>query len=184
MKEFLFSGESKTARFVFQRLLNGMDSPFRKRFNDPQRLITASGICAGQTVLEVGCGSGFFTPALSDAVGENGFVQSIDLHPMSVETVSRKMKELGTNSVNVSQADAHQTDFSDASFDAIILYGVVPAPVIAEDRLSVELYRLLKTGGVLAVWTVVPFWYPSAFLKAAPFTHCGKVHGVHRLHKK
>lgn len=183
MKELLFNGTSRINRFVFKQLLTGLESSFRYRFNNPQKLVNASGVQSGQTVLEVGCGSGFFTPALSDIVGEQGFVQSVDLHPVAVEATNQKMRALGKQNVRVTRADAHQTEFPDASFDTIIVYGVVPAPVISEKRLAHEMYRLLKPGGILAVWTLVLFWSPKSLMKAAPFTHCVKQQGVYRLQK-
>jgi demethylmenaquinone methyltransferase/2-methoxy-6-polyprenyl-1,4-benzoquinol methylase len=183
MKNFLFNGNSRINRFFFKQLINWLESSLRYRFNDPQKLVRASGIQAGQSVLEVGCGSGFFTPALSDIVGEQGFVQSVDLHPVAVEATSQKMQTLGKQNVRVSRADAHETDLPDASFDTIVVYGVVPAPVISETRLGPEMYRLLKPGGTLVVWTLAPFWSPKSIMKAAPFTRCDKHQGVHRLQK-
>lgn len=183
MKKFLFNWTSRINRFVFKQLLSWLESSFRYQFNDPQKLIKASGVQAGQSVLEVGCGSGFFTPALSDIVGGQGLVYSVDLHPAAVEATGQKMQTLGKQNVRVSKADAHETDFPDASFDSILVYGVVPAPVISETRLGHEMYRLLKPGGILAVWTLAPFWSPKSLLKAASFTYCDKQQGVHRLQK-
>ena len=183
MKEALFNGASRANRFVFKQLLTGLENSLRYRFNDPRKLVEASGVQAGQAVLEVGCGSGFFTPALSESVGTQGFVESVDLHPMAVETTTQKMRALNKRNVRVSKVDAHNTDFSDNSFDAIIVYGVIPAPVISEMRLAREMSRLLKPGGTLAVWTLAPFWSPKTLTKAAPFAFAGKWHGVYRLQK-
>lgn len=183
MKAILFNEKSKTARYIFQKLLNGMDSPFRKKINDPQKLIIASGIQPGQTALEVGCGSGYFTPLLSDFLGETGYLHSIDLHPMAVETTRRKMHELGKKNVHVEKVDAHATHFPNNSFDMVVLYGVVPAPVISESTLAKEMFRLLKPGGILAVWTIAPFWSPKALLKSAPFKLIEKKYAVYNLQK-
>ncbi len=183
MKNFLFNGTSWINRFVFKQFLAGLEGSFRYHINNPQKLIKASGVQAGQTVLEVGCGSGFFTPALSDIVGEQGLVQSIDLHPVAVETTDRKMQTLKKHNVRVSKIDAHETGFPDESFDTVLVYGVVPAPVISETRLGQEIYRVLKSGGILVIWTIVPFWSPKPFLKAASFNYCNKQNGVHRLQK-
>jgi demethylmenaquinone methyltransferase/2-methoxy-6-polyprenyl-1,4-benzoquinol methylase len=79
-------------------------------------------------------------------------------------------------------SNAHHTAFPEASFDAVILYGVVPAPFISEQRLSQELYRLLKPGGIVAVWTLA-FWSPQTLMQAAPFTLCAQQQRVHRLQK-
>jgi demethylmenaquinone methyltransferase/2-methoxy-6-polyprenyl-1,4-benzoquinol methylase len=183
MRELLFNGTSQTNRFVFKQLLNALESRFRYRFNDPVRLVEASGVQTGQTVLEIGCGSGFFTPALSDIVDEQGVVHAIDYHPMGVEATRQKMRQQGRQNVHVSRADAHETDFPDASFDTIVLFGVVPAPVISEKRLAVEMHRILKPGGIVAVWTLAPFWSPRTIMKAAPFTRCDTQRRVYRLQK-
>jgi demethylmenaquinone methyltransferase/2-methoxy-6-polyprenyl-1,4-benzoquinol methylase len=183
MRELLFNGTSQTNRFVFTQLLKALESRFRYCFNDPVKLVEASGIQIGQTVLEIGCGSGFFTPALSDIVGAQGVVHAIDYHPMGVEATSQKMHRLRKQNVLVSKADAHTTDFPDATFDTIILFGVVPAPVISEKRLAVEMHRILKPGGIVAVWTLAPFWSPKTMMKAAPLTLHGKQRRVHWLQK-
>ncbi len=183
MKELLLNETSRPSQFIFKQLLKGLESSVRYRFSDPKKLVGAAGIQTGQTVLEIGCGSGFFTPALAEVVGEYGLVYSVDLHPVSVEATSRRMRSLGKQNVRVSQADAHHTDFPEALFDAVIVYGVVPAPFISEPRLSQELYRLLKPGGIVAVWTLVPFWSPQTLMQAAPFTLCAQQQRVHRLQK-
>lgn len=183
MKNFIFNSSSRLNRFFFTQLIAWLESSLRYRFNDPEKLVRDSGIQAGQSVLEVGCGSGFFTPALSDIVGEQGFVQSVDLHPVAVEATEQKMQTLGRQNVRVSRADAHETDLPDASFDTIVVYGVIPAPVISETRLAHEMYRLLKPGGTLAVWTLAPLWSPKSIVRAAPFTYCDKRQSVHRLQK-
>jgi demethylmenaquinone methyltransferase/2-methoxy-6-polyprenyl-1,4-benzoquinol methylase len=122
LREKIFDGKSHVSRFIFKSMLSGLESPFRKRVNNPEKLVKASGIQAGKTVLEVGCGSGFFTASASEAVGEKGCVQAIDMHPVSVEETTKKIQTHHLTNVNISQADAHSTDFADASFDLILLY--------------------------------------------------------------
>lgn len=176
------AGSSPLAKYFIGRLLSWMESDRRRAFNDPQSIVGLSGIAAGQRVLEIGCGSGFFTPALSALVGPEGWVDSIDLHPLAVEATTRKARECGLANVRVTRADAHQTGLPEASFDAAVLYGVVPAPVISQPRLALEIHRILRPGGILAIWTAVPFWTPRVFVKTAGFTRVG-AGKVHRLQK-
>ena len=65
LKEKLFDGESKASRFVFRTMISALESSFRYRLNNPEKLVKASGVQPGQTVLEIGCGSGFFTGDVS-----------------------------------------------------------------------------------------------------------------------
>jgi len=181
MQEKLFDGKSKMGRFVFKKLLAILESPLRYRFNNPEKLVKASGIKSGQTVLEVGCGSGFFTVSASEMVGDQGLVHAIDLHPMAVRETSKRINDLNITNVKVTKADAHDTGLADASFDLILLYGVIPAPVISLERLSKEIHRLLKPAGILAVWTVSLFWSPKSITKTHLFSYLGKNNGVHQF---
>ncbi len=173
---------SRVSRFFARHVLGAMDGRGRHRLQDPERLVHASGISSGARVLEIGSGSGFFTPALAALVGPGGAVEAIDKEPMAVEVTAAKLRALGLENVRVSVADAHATDFPDASFDAVLLYGVVPAPgILSEPRLALELQRILKPGGLLAIWTVVPLWTPRAFTQSGAFAEADSDGKVHRL---
>jgi ubiquinone/menaquinone biosynthesis C-methylase UbiE len=176
--------QSKTNRFIFQHLLPGLDHPWRSRINNPEKLVQAAGIKLGQTVLEVGCGSGFFTESASALVGEHGRLHAIDVHPLAVEATVKKVQERKFRNVFVTCADAHATNFTDGFFDVILLYGVIPAPgIIDVHRLIPEMHRILKPGGILAVWTAVPFWSPKSLTASHLLMYIGKHDGVHQFKK-
>jgi SAM-dependent methyltransferase len=56
-----------------------LESPDRDRWQQPQALVEALGITAGQRVAEVGAGSGYLLPYLSRAVGPSGRVLAEDV---------------------------------------------------------------------------------------------------------
>jgi len=70
-------------------------------FVNPYKLLNAAGLKPGQKVLEVGCGPGFFTIPAARIVGEKGRVYALDINPVAVETVRRKIKERGLKNVDV-----------------------------------------------------------------------------------
>ena len=183
MKNILLNGNSNIGNKIFGTMLSGLESPVRYRFSSPEKLVRAAGVEAGQHVLEMGCGSGFFTPSIATMAGENGQVQAIDLQPVAVAETEAKVTELSLTNVNVTQANAEDTGFSANSFDLVLLYGVIPSPVISVERLTAEIYRLLKPGGILAVWTIAPFWSPQSITQFSSFDYVGKVNGVHRFQK-
>jgi demethylmenaquinone methyltransferase/2-methoxy-6-polyprenyl-1,4-benzoquinol methylase len=116
-------------------------------------------------------------------VGDNGRVQAIDLHPVAVAETEAKVNELGLINVTVIRADAEDTGFPAAGFDRVLLYGVVPSPVISIERLTGEIHRLLKPAGILAVWTIAPFWSAKSVTQLGKFDYRDKVSGVHRFVK-
>jgi demethylmenaquinone methyltransferase/2-methoxy-6-polyprenyl-1,4-benzoquinol methylase len=184
IKQMVFNGESEAGRRFYSNLLKLLDSPLRQKFDNPDQLVRASGIKSDQTVLEIGCGSGFFSIAAAKMVGSKGKVYATDIHPMAIAETRTKIHQTGLENVIVEKDDAMNSAFADATFDLVLLYGVVPAPVIALPELTKEIYRLLKPNGVCAIWTKMPFWTPASLLQYAAFEKMSNNNGVFRLRKK
>ncbi len=161
-----------------------MDHPVRRRLNDPVKTLRAAGLQAGQSVLEVGCGTGFFTIPAARLVGDTGLVHSIDVYPPAIEHVAQKVQEAGLTNVKLTLADALATGLRDSDFDLILLLGVIPSPTLPLDRLLPEMYRLLKPDGELAVWTVFSWGLCASVNRSGLFVHIGKESGAHRFRKQ
>jgi len=76
----------------------------------------------------------------------------MDILAASVETVSRKVQDANLKNVRVVKGDALDTKLDSESMDTVLLFGVLPAPMLPLDRLLPEMHRLLKPGGMMAVW--------------------------------
>lgn len=183
LKKFLFNNESHKARTFYLQMIKWLENPERKKYNDPEKLLSSSGLHAGQTVLEIGCGSGFFTIPASKMLGATGNLFATDIHPIAIETTKNNITEAGITNVIIKEDDAMNSDFEDNMFDLVLLYGVVPAPVISMKKISKEIYRILKPGGIYAIWTMVPFWKPKKALKNAKFKMLPRENKVFRLQK-
>ncbi|EIM26233.1 methylase involved in ubiquinone/menaquinone biosynthesis [Microvirga lotononidis] len=107
---------------------------------------------AGDRILDVGCGPGWFWSATANGLLEALDLTLADLSPGMVEEAAQRCKPLTFRSVQGQQADASVLPFDDGSFDAVIAMHMLyhlpdPAKGIA------EMYRVLKPGGFLAVTT-------------------------------
>jgi ubiquinone/menaquinone biosynthesis C-methylase UbiE len=129
-------------RFVHETLYGLFVNPY-------DRLGTA-GLKPGQKVLEVGCGPGFFTIPAARIVGDGGFVYALDINPIAVEHVQRKVKRLCPGTVEVIRADANKTGLPDESVDVAFLFSVIHAFPDA-GKVMKEMHRVLKSNGVLSI---------------------------------
>ncbi len=167
---------------LFARLVAaGMESRLRYRFFGPSMILRAAHILPGQSVLEMGCGTGYFTLPAARLVGSTGSLVAIDLLPASVDLVSMKVQSAGLQNVSVRRADALATGLRSASFDVILLFGIIPAPMLPLGRLLPEMYRLLRTGGSLAVWPPVLGWMPRCVVRSGLFVLVDAKNGVYRF---
>jgi ubiquinone/menaquinone biosynthesis C-methylase UbiE len=157
----------------------GMESRFRYRFFGPTNILRGAGIKPGKVVLEVGCGTGYFTLPAARLIGAEGRLVAMDVLQESVELVSRKVQEAGVKNVRVLKGDALDTGLESGTFHAALLLGVIPAPMLPLNRLLPEMHRVLKAHGTLAVWPPIPGWLPHAILRSGLFSYAGKRGGVH-----
>ena len=159
------------------------DSPIRKRFSDPALIIQGAGVRAGQQVLEVGCGRGFFTILLAEKLGREGYLYALDVTQEAVDYVARKLEMAGLSNVRVYKANALDSGLPGGTLDLVLLFGVIPSPTLPLSQLLSEMHRVLKPDGALAVWTAVPGWSPATVTRNGLFTYVGKTKNVHNLQK-
>jgi ubiquinone/menaquinone biosynthesis C-methylase UbiE len=170
--------DSRIGQFGIRVLAAAMESRFRYRFFGPTQILRGADIHPGQTVLEVGCGTGFFTIPVAQLIGDQGCLVAMDVLPASVETVSNKVRAAHLENVLVVQGDAMNTELKAQSLDAVLLFGVIPAPMLPLNQLLPEMHRILKPDGVLAVWPPVPVWLPRSILRSGLFTYTDRRNGV------
>jgi hypothetical protein len=74
--------DSRAATLLVRLMAPVMESPWRYRFFDPVTIPEGAGIRSGEEVLEIGCGTGFFTVPAAELVGNKGRVYAVDPHPL------------------------------------------------------------------------------------------------------
>ena len=76
---------------------DGLDNSFRKLLQNPEKILKPY-IKNGMTILDFGCGPGFFTIGIAKLLGNNGKVIAADLQSGMLERIKQKIK--GTNLEN------------------------------------------------------------------------------------
>lgn len=115
-----------------------------------RRLIEAAPVQPGDRVLDIGCGPGFFTRLLAEAVGPGGTVVGVDAAPEMVAYADRRARGLGNCRFQVGAAES--LPFEPASFDVVVSSLMVHhLPDAERPRAFQEMRRVLTPGGRVLV---------------------------------
>jgi ubiquinone/menaquinone biosynthesis C-methylase UbiE len=144
-------GKTKTGNIFINFIASIMESRLRYKFFGPNKILEGSGIHSGMKVFEIGCGTGFFTIPASRILGDQGYLISMDTLPASVEDVTKKVQKENLKNVKVIKGNAIDTKLDNNLFDHIIIFGVIPAPMLPMEKLLIEMHRILKQDGVMSV---------------------------------
>lgn len=177
-------GQSKFLNTLLKPAGWVMESRLRKLFQNPVRILQGADIRPGQTVLEVGSGTGFFTIAAGHMLGEQGHL--IAMEPLSAyaERLREKSRASGLSNIEVVREDALDTGLADSSIDKALLFGVVPFPSLPLSRLLPEMHRVLKSDGTLSVWLFpVSGIVPAIIRRSGYFSGQSKRNGVYNYQK-
>ena len=179
-------GNSKILNLLFKPAGILMGSRARQWLMDPVKTLQIADIQPAQTILEVGCGTGFFTIPAAQMIGEQGYLVAMDASSGFLEEVAKKVQKANLNNVRIVQRDALDTGLETASIDKALLFGVIPFPLLPLDRLLPEMHRVLKPEGTMAVWLFPPLvhsWVPKSILQAGLFMFINKQNGVYNYKK-
>lgn len=180
-------GKSKLLNRLFKPAGTAMESRFRHLLHDPVKILRGADVRSGQTVLEVGSGTGFFTMAAAELIGDQGHLIAMDPLTVFVERLTEKLNAAGLRNVRVVRRDALNTGLDAASIDRVLLFGVLPFipksfhfTSLPLNRLLPEMHRVLKPDGILAVWMfpiagLTPRWIRRSEL----FAYLHKRNGVY-----
>ena len=175
-------GNSKILNLIFKPAGVLMGSKVRQWIFDPFKTLRGADIQSGQAILEVQSFSRFFTIPAAKLIGDQGCLVAMDVSSGFIEQLSKKVQNADLKNVRIVKRDALDTGLDTASIDKVLLFGVIPFPLLPLNRLLPEMHRVLKPEGTLVVWLfppVVHFWVPKSILRSGLFTYMNKRNGVY-----
>jgi arsenite methyltransferase len=112
-------------------------------------LIDMMNVNPGDSVLDIGCGTGRLALQVSGIVGLSGSVAGIDPSPHRIEIANARMNGLQNVSLKIGQGE-NLSDFGESTFDHAYYCAVFHW---IEDKKSAlhEAYRVLKPGGQVGI---------------------------------
>jgi ubiquinone/menaquinone biosynthesis C-methylase UbiE len=140
--------------------------PYGQRFliAPPHPLITRARLLetlepqAGERMLEVGPGTGYYTFHVARALGE-GSLEIFDLQQEMLDHVMTRASEQGVDNIRPTQGDARSLPYETDAFDGAFLVTVL-GEIPDQGAALGELARVLKPGGRLVVGEIMadPHW--------------------------
>lgn len=126
------------------------DADDRDAWQKPAEVVRVAAIQPGQTVIDLGVGTGYFMPHLSTAVGSTGKVLALDVEPKMVEHAAKRAKEGGWANVVATLVPADGPGLDAASVDRVLVVNTwhhIPSRAAYSARLA----AVLKPGGSVVV---------------------------------
>lgn len=122
--------------------------PVRRLIQSPEAVVRWIGLRGDETLLELGCGPGYFSIALRNAT-PRGRLVLFDLQPEMLHMARKRVDPAGTTVTPVA-GNAMSLPFPDATFDAVFISAVL-GEVPDRDACLAEVRRALRPGGRLVV---------------------------------
>lgn len=122
-------------------------------FSDPQNNIKQFGLKDGDIVADLGSGQGYYSIAISRAIGSKGKVYSIDIDSEILKRLKSEADNKKIKNLSVIQGDLEKvggTKLADDSCDAVIAANVF-FQVRNKDAFVKEIRRILKPAGRVLV---------------------------------
>ena len=98
-----------------------LEDPGRDSYQKPSEVLDALAIKTGETIADIGAGSGYFSLRMAQRVGEAGLIYAVDVNPEMVRYVNRKVRDLGLQNHRSVLADPDDPLLAEDSVDRIFI---------------------------------------------------------------
>jgi len=125
------------------------DNPLRRLFHKPQ-VILGDYVTPGMTVMDLGCGMGYFSVGMAEMVGDTGTVLAVDLQQKMLATVMKRARRAGLAGRIVPCLGRADNIATGRPLDFILAFWMVHE-VPAQQRLFQGLKQLLAPAGKILI---------------------------------
>jgi cyclopropane fatty-acyl-phospholipid synthase-like methyltransferase len=126
------------------------NAPDRDAYQKPEEIVAALGLAPGQTVVDLGAGTGYLLPPLVKAVGPDGVVIAADIEPNMLRFLEEAKVKEGWTTVRTHQSPMDSLGLPDGSVDAVVTLNVWHH-IEGRPAYAATVHKALKPGGVFVV---------------------------------
>jgi ubiquinone/menaquinone biosynthesis C-methylase UbiE len=114
----------------------------------PVKHIAKAPLAPGMTIVDYACGPGRYSVPIAKAVGADGHVYAVDIHPLAIKTMRQRVARAGLGNVTPILARGYTTGIPATVADGVVLVDVFHS-IDDPNSLLQEIHRILKPGGWL-----------------------------------
>lgn len=120
-----------------------------------ERVLRKIGIRKGQTVLDLGCGSGVYTVPVARIVSEEGIVYALDRDKRALDELMQRAELEGLRNIRRMDTSGEvEIRLDDESIDVVLLYDIFWYFPLSDPRLTkllTEVYRVSRRQALISV---------------------------------
>jgi ubiquinone/menaquinone biosynthesis C-methylase UbiE len=124
------------------------NDPERKKWQDPEKILSAIGLSSGMIFVDIGCGEGYFALPAARVVGPAGKVYASDINADSVEALREHAAREGIVNLSAEAKAAEETRFCEECAD-IVFFGIDLHDFADPEQVIINAKKMLKRSGRL-----------------------------------
>ncbi len=128
--------------------LRPFDDNERRRWQDPEAILSDIGLKAGLIFTDIGCGSGFFALPAARIVGKTGKVYGLDISVRAITSLKEHAAKEGLNNLCLTVGRAEESVICDQCSD-IVFFGIVLHDFQDPAKVLINARKMIKPTGKL-----------------------------------
>jgi ubiquinone/menaquinone biosynthesis C-methylase UbiE len=132
-----------------------MESADRSVWQKPDAVIAALKLRPGERIADVGCGPGYFTLPLAEAVGPTGVVWAVDIKAEMLDRLREHIAESGSSNIKPHLVPEHDPQLPPGEVDTVFIVDTYHHFSNRSDYVS-KLRRALAPGGRIVIIDFIP----------------------------
>jgi arsenite methyltransferase len=127
-----------------------LEDPERDEYQKPHEVLMALDLKPGETIADIGSGSGYFTLRFAAHVGDTGRVLAVDIDPEMIRYLNRRVRDAGVRNVQTILAEPNDPLLPDASVDRFVVVDTWHHIEKQAEYLAL-MKKMLKPGGQMVM---------------------------------